>query len=215
MLSSKIAKEAKALEKKSESAAEAGAQDRDVSKADEDAATDLMAKIYEKTNLHYRRFFEDELENNTDIFSKNAFYNFDITRGQSRGVEKSWFSFGGGEEDESGQASTVKVVGKFKGTIEIINNELKAEFEEQKEELLTKIFDSLSRLYEGKTGTKKDFNLNSVETSEDKAALEEDLSRIGLKLPTLVNFMEDVSFGGMIKNLLTKKTEAIAHVYLI
>lgn len=110
----------------------------------------------------------------------------------------------------------MKVVGKFKGSIEIVNNELKAEFESQREALLTKIFETLSRMYESKTGTKKHFSLDCVETSEDKAELEEDLSKMGLRqMPSLISFMEELAFTGMIKQLLTKKTEAIVHLYLI
>jgi len=61
-----------------------------------DEAVNIMTQVYAKTNKHYRRFFEDELENDKVIFPKPIFHNFDIKRGQSRGVEKSWFSFGGG-----------------------------------------------------------------------------------------------------------------------
>jgi len=40
-----------------------------------------MAQIYAKTNKHYRRYFEDELENDESLFAKQAFYNFDVMRG--------------------------------------------------------------------------------------------------------------------------------------
>ena len=95
-------------------------------------AIEIMNQVYEKTNKHYRRYFEDELEHNEEIFSKNVFTNIDIKRGQSRGVEKSWFSFGGGQQDESGQESTIRTIGTFKGTIEIFNTERKARFEAEK-----------------------------------------------------------------------------------
>ena len=65
-------------------------------------AVELMQQIYNKTNKHYRRFYEDELENDPEIFPKGIFHTENIIRGQSRGVEKSWFSFGAGNEDESG-----------------------------------------------------------------------------------------------------------------
>lgn len=57
-----------------------------------------MREIYDKSNKHYRVFFEDELEHDESIFDpkKPIFYNAEIMRGQTRGVEKSWFSFGAG-----------------------------------------------------------------------------------------------------------------------
>ena len=74
------------------------------------------------TNLHYRRFFDDELENNTELFPKPPFMRADIKRGQSRGLKKSWFSFGADKTDESGQVSNEKVVGYFKGRIKVYND---------------------------------------------------------------------------------------------
>lgn len=106
-----------------------------------------MQKVYDKTNKHYRRFYEDELENDPEIFSKPVFLNVDIKRGQSRGVEKSFFSFGASNQDESGQESTIRTVGKFKGVVDIVNTEIKQKYEAKKEMLLSKIFESLETLY--------------------------------------------------------------------
>mmetsp|Transcript_3806 Transcript_3806/g.5094 ORF Transcript_3806/g.5094 Transcript_3806/m.5094 type:complete len:118 (+) Transcript_3806:94-447(+) len=103
-------------------------------------AVRLMGEIYNKTNKHYRVFFEDELENDKEIFPKGIFYNAPIQRGQTRGVEKSWFSFGGGNTDESGQESTLRIVGKFKGVIDIFNEEEQQEFDDEKKRLLDEIF---------------------------------------------------------------------------
>ena len=86
-------------------------------------AAAILGDIYNKTNKHYRVFFEDELENDKEIFPKPIFYNAKIMRGQTRGVEKSWFSFGAGNQDESGQESTLRAVGTFKGVIDIFNDE--------------------------------------------------------------------------------------------
>ena len=36
-----------------------------------------------------------------------------------------------------------------------------------------------------------------------------------LKLPSLIEFLEDVAFAGKIKNLLRRNTDAVVHLYLI
>ena len=85
-----------------------------------------QARIATKTNLHYRKFYEDELENDENIFPdpNEPFRNINIKRGQSRGLSKSWFSmFTADQEDESGQVTNEKIVGKFKGRIRIYNKE--------------------------------------------------------------------------------------------
>ena len=120
-LAKKIRVEAKQADKK-EGMSTSVNQDAEAAAPTEEEvkeAVDLMQQVYDKTNKHYRRFFEDELENDKEIFPKPIFTNIEIKRGQSRGVEKSWF--GGGNQDESGQESTIRVIGKFKGVIDIYN----------------------------------------------------------------------------------------------
>lgn len=123
-----------------------------------------MQQVYDKTNKHYRRFFEDELENDKEIFPKPIFTNIEIKRGQSRGAEKSWF--GGGQQDESGQESTIRVIGKFKGVVEIFNKEKKARYEAKKNARLEELFKLLSDLYHKATGTRQTFDLSVVENEE-------------------------------------------------
>lgn len=49
---------------------------------------------------------------------KSPFDSYDIKRGQTRGAH-SWFSFNKGKHDESGEESTEKVVGQFKGVVTV------------------------------------------------------------------------------------------------
>ena len=68
---------------------------------DEEAEAEKESQITEISMKHYRSYYDDELENNKDLFPRMPFYSFDIWRGQSRGAKKSsWF--GGGDVDESG-----------------------------------------------------------------------------------------------------------------
>jgi len=59
----------------------------------------------EVTNLHYRKFYEDELENDRALFPDpdEPFIRVPIKRGQSRGLQKSWLSILSADDtDESG-----------------------------------------------------------------------------------------------------------------
>ena len=77
----------------------------------------------DSNSKHYRLFYNDELENIKDIFprpsSEAPFSTFHLKRGQSRGVKQSVFSkmFKTLKKDESGQDSTERFVGLFKGAI--------------------------------------------------------------------------------------------------
>lgn len=66
-----------------------------VVKKNKNSIKDLEDQNYrlEKTNKHYRRYYNDELENDKELFPKEPFNKFNLIRGQSRGLQKSWFSF--------------------------------------------------------------------------------------------------------------------------
>ena len=76
------------------------------------------------TNLHYRRFYKDELENDKEIFPYKVFDNYDVMRGQTRGLKRqsklmSYFRMQ--KTDASGAASDLRAVGYFKGLVEVFN----------------------------------------------------------------------------------------------
>jgi hypothetical protein len=80
----------------------------------------------EQGRKHYRKFYPDELENVKDVMPKKSpFDEYEIKRGQTRGASKSLFFKG--KEDDSGSASTEKIVGKFKGLINIVSENDRAE----------------------------------------------------------------------------------------
>ena len=76
---------------------------------------------------HYRQYYNDELENNKEIFPQaSPFNSYELKRGQSRGASSGMFS--SKKTDESGQASTEQVMGIFKGIIEVENNSDKMKY---------------------------------------------------------------------------------------
>lgn len=106
-------------------------------------------RMLDITNLHYRKFYDDELENNKDLFPKMPFISAPIKRGQSRGLKKSWFNvFSTDKVDESGQVSNEKEVGYFKGRIKVSNEAEEKEFKEKKGEKMEQIFDLLRDIHQ-------------------------------------------------------------------
>jgi hypothetical protein len=72
---------------------------------------------------HYRKYYPDELENSKEMMGPKTFDEYKLIRGQSRGISKSWLKsiFSREKKDASGEISTVKEVGKFKGLITVQN----------------------------------------------------------------------------------------------
>lgn len=91
-------------------------------------------KPTESNQKQYRRYFETELEDITELVGESPFNQYDIIRGQSRGASKSLFSQT--KQDEAGQVSTVKSVGEFKGLINVYDKAVKEEFLKTRENLI-------------------------------------------------------------------------------
>ena len=106
-------------------------------------------RMMEQSNKHYRKYYEDELENNKALFPEMPFLKVEIKRGQSRGLQKSsWFSWGSTQvEDESGQVSNEKVVGFFKGRIKITNPEEERKYTKEKEYKMKQIMDLINTIH--------------------------------------------------------------------
>jgi hypothetical protein len=96
------------------------------------------------------------------------FEEYMLKKGQSRGASKSMFSFGASKEDESGEATTEKIMGKFKGVICIDSAKEKADFEEEKSELMHKLKMKLNTLCVKKTGKPLEFNMEKLDTLEGR-----------------------------------------------
>ena len=59
------------------------------------------------------------------------------------------------------------------------------------------------------------FDLSVVDTEEDKIAFTEKMEKMDIRMPRLVEFLQDVALAAQIKEALSRKTEAIVHLYLI
>ena len=82
----------------------------------------------------------------------SPFSSFDIIRGQSRGIDKGGLMslFKKSKQDESGQVSTIKTVGKFKGIVEIEDNLDKKEYYINKKKIINELIDKVGIISMGK-----------------------------------------------------------------
>jgi len=73
----------------------------------------------------------------------------------------------------------------------------------------------LTELYRQKTGSPEKISLSCLETPENYAVLKKNIRIIDIKLPGLNTFLEEIAYSNMVKLALTRKTDAIVHLYLI
>ena len=158
---------------------------------DEEEEAKREAQIMDMSMKHYRSFFDDELENNKDIFKRMPFYSFDIWRGQSRGAKKSsWFG-SSADVDESGEASTLTKAGYFKGSIDVINQEDSDAFEQERDGAVDRIIRLLKDVAL-KKGEPFDFKLNLLEKLETKNVFAAVLDNIDCDFDELLEFLTEI-----------------------
>ena len=117
---------------------------------------------------HYRKYYKRELEKGTEMMPKLPFDEFEIKRGQSRGNKASLFSFSRPKTDETGNISTVKVVGKFKGKINMLNHEVLENFETVQAERLDLVIKMMREVYFLRTNEELDFDMEKLKTPEQR-----------------------------------------------
>lgn len=108
----------------------------------------------ETRNRHYRKIYHDELENNKEIFKQSIFCNAPILRGQERGADEGFFKslFSSPKLDESGQVSSLREVGQFKGYLCIHNDQEDTDFDNAKKQKMSELDSVLNELHQKKFG---------------------------------------------------------------
>ena len=99
---------------------------------------------------HYRRYYEDELENISEIFpEKSPFHSIELKKGQSRGLPKGMFASimrRSSKKDKSGSATNEKVVGYFKGIVEVESHEDREQYDELKAFLVADLVNKVNQV---------------------------------------------------------------------
>lgn len=150
---------------------------------------------------HYRRYYPDELEKVKEVIPRKPFHEENVFRGQSRGLKKSFFSglFGG---DDSGESSTLKEVGYFKGMIKIFNkqdHDQKMIKDKLKNDLIVKM---INEVHLKKKGEQMHFNYELLETYEGRGKFTTLMDELGLGQLNLANYFAENTYEDKISRMM-------------
>ena len=168
---------------------------------------------HDSKQKHYRRFYEDELENIKELMPRSPFETYEIVKGQSRGLSKSWFF----EDiiDDAGQVTSIKNVGYFKGIINVINKE-KQEASEIIEQTRIKILkESLSTLSKYILDKPFEFDYETLSTAEGKEVFKAKLTQLGCEDLQIEDHFSKMGYKNELERLLMLKTECLVRVYIL
>lgn len=167
---------------------------------------------------HYRRFYPDELENVKEILPiPTPFNQYDLKRGQSRGASVSiWAKLTNQvRTDASGQATTEKVVGRFKAVIEVEDKEKKAAYLKKKADLIDELIENLKQLAKNRKINDFDLDLEKLETMEGRYQIKEQLDPLHVNHLNIVNILADIESDVILKRMLLKTQKCIVRIYMI
>lgn len=132
---------------------------------------------HDSKQKHYRRFYEDELENIKDVIPNSPFQSFPIYRGQSRGLSKGFFW--NRKTDEAGQVSNIRQVGDFKGIISVINKDREQGFDAVKDVRINILKQSLNDLSQKLFNEDFDYDYKTIGSAEGKETFRAKLRQLG------------------------------------
>jgi hypothetical protein len=153
---------------------------------------------HDSKQKHYRRFYEDELENIEEVMPKSPFNNFIIKRGQSRGLSKGWF-WQKRNTDESDQVSTVKEVGEFKAIVSVVNKNIDEELKLVKQTRIDILKQTLNNLSQKLFDEPFNFDYDTLVSAEGRELFAAKLQQMGCenlnihKYFSLINYQEELS----------------------
>jgi hypothetical protein len=147
----------------------------------------------------------------------SPFQTYSITRGQSRGAKAGlWASLMNEvKEDESGQVSTIELMGKFKAVIEVEVKEEKEAYFQEKEQLFRKMQESLQALADSRGIKNFVLDLDKLETIEGREEIEEEMAPMAIRHLKITKVLADIQSDVILQKLLLTQSECIVRVYMI
>jgi len=106
------------------------------------------------------------------------------------------------KEDESGQVSTIELMGKFKAVIEVEVKEEKEAYFQEKEELFRKLQNSLTSLAESRGIKNFVLDLDKLETIEGREEIEEEMAPMAIRHLKITKVLADIQSDVILQKLL-------------
>ena len=166
---------------------------------------------------HYRQYYNDELENNKEIFPRpSPFNSYQIKRGQSRGVSKGGFMsmFKTQKRDESGEVSTEQCVGYFKGIIEVEAKEDKIEYQRKKKFLINRLISLLEEIGK-KKGEEVHIDVEALSSAMERRKLMSKMRRIDVAHLEITKHLANLESDEILKRQLLAQNKCIVRLYMI
>ena len=162
---------------------------------------------------HYRRLCDKELENEPKFMPNSPFQTYPILRGQSRGNSKSWF--GKNETDRSGQVSTVKNMGMFKGIVSVINKLREQNYLTVRSTRLENLKQSLNELSEKILGQPFEFDYEDLITAEGRELFQAKLRQIACDDLKLLKHFCKMNYSQKLERTMMLHTPCVIRVYVL
>jgi hypothetical protein len=168
---------------------------------------------HEMKQKHYRKYYEDELENVPTVMEKSPFNEYIIYTGQSRGLDESIFFKD--DYDDAGQVSNLHEVGKFKGIVTVENVNETQIYKDIKKTSISILKEAINELSEKILEEPFDFNYGELETCEGREEFEAKLKKLGCSDLNITRHFTQMNYNEQLTRTMLKVTKCIVRVYII
>lgn len=172
---------------------------------DEDATTNRR---------HYRQLYGEELEKNKDIFAQASPFNtYEIKKGQTRGHSSGLFN--NEQEDESGQPSTEKCVGVFKGIVEVENKEDKKFYLKKKAKMIAQLKDFINQISLAVLQQPFLMDVEKLSNAEERNRFELECRKMHIDHLKISKALTNLNSDEILKTALLREEKCIVRFYAI
>ena len=155
------------------------------------------------------------MENDKEIFPRESpFESYELHKGQSRGGASNGL-FSSAKKDATGNASTIKVVGKFKAIVEVANRDDTEKYRERKKEIIDKLKFQLNtislKLY------KKPFlfDADKLASATERAKFEVELRALKVEHLQISKHLVNLNSDEILKRALMSVSKCVVRFYAV
>lgn len=165
---------------------------------------------------HYRQFYNDELENDKEIFERASPFNtYNLTKGENGRNSIGLFKNNGVNEAAEQRAPEQLVVGKFKAIVEVANKQDTSDYFTKKQEIINTLKFQLNALSLKKLKKPYLFDTDKLQSAVERRKFEHHGRALGIEHLNLSKHLCNLNSDEILKRSLLAVTKCIVRFYAV
>lgn len=162
---------------------------------------------------HYRTYYPDELENNTEIFPKpSPFDSFDLKRGSARGPSSGGlFSFKKKKENKT----RVETTGYFKGVVQIESYPDRDRYRAKKRQIIEDLKKNINELSKIVLKQEMTIDVEKLASAVEREKFETNIRKLHIDHLGISRHLVNLESDTILKRMIQNETKQVIRLYMI